>query len=267
VAGVTIFIDANKNGVFDAGERSTVTDANGNYTFYGVTLNQTVWIDEVVPAGSTQTTGAHEEITISSNAAPGSILVVDPIGNFIPHPSMNVTKAVSSITGGEGVNGLTGANSAGDVIHYNISVQNTGNVALTGLTITDPNANAGSIQPVTSGGFNTGDTDHDNVFDAGETWNFTAAHTVTQAELDGKGIDIGGLIAGDGDDDNRVTADTTETAPDTADAAAPLIYNPAMNVTKAVTSITGGQGTDGLEGANDDGDVIHYGISVQNTGN
>ena len=92
VAGVTIFIDANKNGVFDAGERSTVTDANGNYTFFGVTLNQTVWIDEVIPAGSTQTTGDHEEITISSNATPGSTLVVDPIGNFIPHPSMNVTR-------------------------------------------------------------------------------------------------------------------------------------------------------------------------------
>src|SRR5881396_3836545 len=82
---------------------------------------------------------------------------------------------------------LTGADSAGDVIHYTISVQNTGNVALTGLLLTDPNADVGSILPVTSGGYNTGDSDHDNIFDAGETWNFTATHTVTQGELDNGG--------------------------------------------------------------------------------
>jgi len=259
VAGVTIFIDSNQNGTLDAGERSTVTDANGNYTFYGVALNQTLWIDEVVPVGSTQTTGDHETITIPLNITPGTILTVDPIGNFIPHPSMNVTKAVSSITGGQGTNGLDGADSDGDVIHYNISVQNTGNVPLTGLTITDPNADAGSIQPVTSGGFNTGDTDHDNVFDAGETWNFTATHTVTQPELDGKGIDIAGAIDGDGDDDNRVTADTNETAPDTADAAAPLIFNPHITVDKTA-SVDG----DCADVANE---LINYSISVTNDGN
>jgi SdrD B-like domain len=259
VAGVTIFIDSNQNGTLDAGERSTVTDANGNYTFYGVALNQTLWIDEVVPVGSTQTTGDHETITIPLNITPGTILTVDPIGNFIPHPSMNVTKAVSSITGGQGTNGLDGADSDGDVIHYAISVQNTGNVALTGLTVTDPNADAGSIQPVTSGGFNTGDTDHDNVFDAGETWNFTATHTVTQPELDGKGIDIAGAIDGDGDDDNRVTADTNETAPDTADAAAPLIFNPHITVDKTA-SVDG----DCADVANE---LITYSISVTNDGN
>jgi hypothetical protein len=259
VAGVTIFIDSNQNGTLDAGERSTVTDANGNYTFYGVALNQTLWIDEVVPVGSTQTTGDHETITIPLNITPGTILTVDPIGNFIPHPSMNVTKAVSSITGGQGTNGLDGADSDGDVIHYAISVQNTGNVVLTGLTVTDPNADAGSIQPVTSGGFNTGDTDHDNVFDAGETWNFTATHTVTQPELDGKGIDIAGAIDGDGDDDNRVTADTNETAPDTADAAAPLIFNPHITVDKTA-SVDG----DCADVANE---LITYSISVTNDGN
>jgi len=392
VAGVTIFIDANQNGSYDVGERTTVTDANGNYSFFGVALNQTVWIDEVIPAGATQTTGAHETVTISANATPGSTIVVDPIGNHYPiplvhlekgatvpggtanvagekisytlavsnpgevaltgivitdpyadagsiqavlsggfnvgdtdhdnqldltetwqytaehtvtqgeidsngggdgnlentatvntdqgvhddddasvpvdrSPSMNVTKSVTSITGGQGANGLTGADSDGDVIHYAISVQNTGNTTLTGLTVTDPNADAGSIQEVKVGGFNTGDTDQDGVFDVGETWNYTAAHTVTQAELDGQGIDIAGAIDGDGDDDNRVTADTNETPADTADAAAPLIYNPSLNIIKDVSSIDGGQGSFGLDGADDAGDVINYAIAVQNTGN
>jgi len=261
VGGVTIFIDSNHNGTLDAGERSTVTAADGSYSFYGVKLGDTYWIDEVIPAGQQQSTGDHEEITIASNAKAGTTFVVDPIGNFTPNPALNVTKVVSSITGGVGGK----ANSAGDVINYTIDVQNTGNIALHNITVTDPNAT--TLTAVLSGGFNTGDLDHDNVLDVGETWHYTATHTVTQAELDGKGIDIAGAIDGDGDDDNRVTADSTETPPDTADASAPLDYSPALNVTKAVSSITGGQGTNGLNGADSAGDVIHYDISVQNTGN
>ena len=38
--------------------------------------------------------------------------------------------------------------------------------------------------PVLSGAFNVGDTDQDNLLDVGETWQYTASHTVTQAELD-----------------------------------------------------------------------------------
>ena len=385
VAGVTIFIDANQNGSYDVGERTTVTDANGNYSFFGVALNQTVWIDEVIPAGATQTTGAHETVTISANATPGSTIVVDPIGNHYPiplvhlekaatvpggtanvagekisytlavsnpgevaltgivitdpyadagsiqavlsggfnvgdtdhdnqldltetwqytaqhtvtqgeidingggdgnlentatvntdqgvsddddasvpvdqNPSLNIIKDVSSIDGGQGSFGLDGADNAGDVINYAIAVQNTGNITLTGVTVTDPNADAGSIQEVSAGGFNVGDLDQDGALDVGEVWYYTAEHTVTQAELDNNG-------GGDGDVDNIATADSNETGPDTDPAEAPLLQDPAMDVTKEVTSIDGGQGTDGLDGADSDGDVINYEIHVSNTGN
>lgn len=80
MAGVTIFIDADKDGILDAGERSTTTDANGQYTFYGVPLG-TWQIDEVIPAGHTQTTGDFETATISTI---GQIVTVDPIGNKPP---------------------------------------------------------------------------------------------------------------------------------------------------------------------------------------
>ena len=91
---------------------------------------------------------------------------------------------------------------------------NTGNVTLTGVTVTDPNADAGSIQYV------SGDTDGDNQLDVGETWNYTAQHTVTQAELDSNG-------GGDGDIDNVATADSNETGPDTDDASIPVAVKPA----------------------------------------
>ncbi|KFC75903.1 Mo-co oxidoreductase dimerization domain protein [Bosea sp. LC85] len=243
IQGVTIFIDADKDGVLDASERSTVTDASGNYTFFGVPLG-THQIDEVVPAGLTQTTGAFETATIGSL---GQTVVVDPIGNFLPVPALNIVKDVSSVTGGSGGS----ADSAGDVINYAISVQNTGNVTLTGVAVTDPYADAGSL---VRGADIVGD--NDALLEVGETWGYTAAHTVTQAEIDGNG-------GGDGQLENTATADSDETGPDTDDASVPVVYDPALNIVKDVSSVTGGSGGS----ADSAGDVINYAISVQNTGN
>ena len=75
-----------------------------------------------------------------------------------------------------------GTADAGEVIGYAISVTNDGNVTLTNPDVTDPSV--GDLAAVVSGGFNTGDTDHDGNIDVGETWQYSASHTVTQAEFD-----------------------------------------------------------------------------------
>ena len=59
---------------------------------------------------------------------------------------------------------------------------NTGNAAMAGVVVDDPFTT--NEAPVLSGAFNVGDTDQDNLLDVGETWQYTASHTVTQAELD-----------------------------------------------------------------------------------
>ena len=61
--------------------------------------------------------------------------------------------------------------------------------------------------------------DNDALLEVGETWSFTAAHTVTQAEIDSNG-------GGNGQLENTATADSNETGPDTDDASAPVVYNP-----------------------------------------
>jgi hypothetical protein len=58
------------------------------------------------------------------------------------------------------------ANAAGEVISYVITVQNTGNATLTGVAVTDPYADPGSIVrgPAVVG-------DNDGLLETGETWN------------------------------------------------------------------------------------------------
>ena len=53
--------------------------------------------------------------------------------------------------------------------------------------------------------------DNDGLLEVGETWGYTAAHTVTQAEIDSNG-------GGDGELENTATADSNETGPDTDEA-------------------------------------------------
>src|SRR4029077_21245619 len=114
-----------------------------------------------------------------------------------PGPALSITKVVHDVDGD-----TTGpvADAAGDVVNYTITVSNTGNTTLTGVTVTDPNA--GSIVRVADAIGN-----NDALLEVGETWTYTATHTVTQAEIDGNG-------GGDGDIDNTATADSDQTGPD-----------------------------------------------------
>ena len=154
----------------------------------------------------------------------------------------------------EAVPGQT-ADVAGETLNYTITVANTGNTTLTGVVVTDPNADAGSI---VRGADAVGD--NDGLLEVGETWGYTAAHTVTQAEIDSNG-------GGDGDIDNMATADSNETGPDTDDATVPVAQAAALNIVKDVASVT--DGPDAFPGAvvNGAGDVINYTITVANTGN
>ena len=161
---------------------------------------------------------------------------------LVSTPALNVTKDVTSVTGGT-------ANVAGDVIIYTITVQNTGNVTLTGIMVTDQV----EAYAATNATYVSGDAAPLGTLNVGETWIYTASYTVTQADIDNNG-------GGDGDIDNTATADSDQTPPDTDNETVPLVRIPALNVTKDVTSVTGGT-------ANVAGDVIIYTISVQNTGN
>lgn len=81
VAGRTVFLDTNSNGVPDAGELSTTTDANGFFTFSNVPVGQ-VTVSEVVPGGFTATTPASQSVYVGANrtslALFGTVAVAPP---------------------------------------------------------------------------------------------------------------------------------------------------------------------------------------------
>ncbi|HWP25070.1 MAG TPA: VWA domain-containing protein [Xanthobacteraceae bacterium] len=179
-----------------------------------------------------------------------------------PQPGLDIVKTVSGITNPDESDGGDEVDAAGDVIHYTITVANTGNVTLTGVTVTDP------LLGTLTGP--SGDTDLDDNLDVGETWTYTGSYTVTQADIDNNGNyddpededeDNDGVIR------NVATADSDQTGEDTDDATVPVVQSPGLNIVKTVSGITNPDESDGGDEVDEAGDVIHYTITVANTGN
>ena len=115
-------------------------------------------IDNTVTADTTQTTA----LSASANVA------------VELRPSVTLAKA-ATVAGGT-------ADGAGEVISYTVDVTNDGNFAQADPVVSDPsvsdlaavlNLAAPVLTPELGGdGFYIGDTDHDGILDAGETWSF-----------------------------------------------------------------------------------------------
>ncbi len=165
-----------------------------------------------------------------------------------PQPGLSVLMAVASVTDTNN----NGINDEGDVINYVLTVINNGNVTLSNLTLTNPNAAiaGGTLASLAPGTF---DNTH-----------FTATHVINAADM----------LAG------RVTTQTTATArtpanaivsdlSDTSDPSendptiTPTVIQPGIAVIKQVDGITNTNNN----GLIDAGDTIRYRFSVRNTGN
>ncbi|SRX51512.1 hypothetical protein AEQU1_00006 [Aequorivita sp. CIP111184] len=141
----------------------------------------------------------------------------------------------------------------GETIVYSFSVKNTGNVALTSVTITDP------LVAVVGGPINlaTGEDD---------TTTFTAIYTITQTDVDAGFVEnqaIADGIAPNGDVVSDLSDDNSYTEND------PTIVN-VCNIVPPVGMIslekTGVFNDENGNGASDVGETISYSFSITNTG-
>ena len=219
ISNLTLVADvASADGELDVGETWSYT---ASHVVTQAEIDAGAPIVNVATADSNQTGPDTDDASVVVEQAPGLNIVKD-----------------ASVAGGT-------ANAAGEVIDYNITVQNTGNQTLTGVTVADPFiSNLTLVADAASA---------DGELDVGETWSYTASHVVTQAEID-SGNDIV----------NVATADSSQTGPDTDDASVAVEQAPAIAVDKAIANITGGNGNTVADAA---GDVLNYTVTVSNPGN
>src|SRR5262249_22066306 len=133
-------------------------------------------------------------------------------------PGISIAKSVTSVTD-TNHDGLT---DAGDVIHYNIHVANTGDVTLTGLTVTDPLTG----NPVSAGTL---------AFVAYEA--LAASYTISQADLDNHGVNAFAPSAKN-QSPNTSTLFPYTTLFRSSSVDTPINYAPGISIAKSVTSVT-----------------------------
>ena len=149
-------------------------------------------------------------------------------------PSVSITKTGTLVKGANNVADV------GDTITYTFTVTNTGNVTLTNVRITDPQATITGA-PITLAPY------------AQDTLTFTGVHTLTQAEVDAGTFTNTATVTGT----PTVGVNVTATDPDTQ--ALPSV--PQIALTKTGTLVNG------ANGRADVGDTITYVFTVTNTGN
>ncbi|SDW93842.1 DUF7507 domain-containing protein [Litoreibacter albidus] len=169
-------------------------------------------------------------------------------------PALEATK-VANFTGVE----------VDDVISYTVRVENTGNVTLDDVALTDTmtrNLNGRVVtldNPLALDA--TSDTDGDGRLDVDETWVYTATYTLTQADLNAQGVSNSVVAAAVGPDDVAVN-DTSDNGNDgdgnTEDdkTVVSITSEPRLVVTKEVVSAGALAGED-----------VVFRITAANTGN
>ncbi|MCS5491195.1 DUF7507 domain-containing protein, partial [Algoriphagus limi] len=164
------------------------------------------------------------ELTIGGVTATGTITDDDTA-------ALSVTKTQ--------IGGLNPVTAAGQIITYEIVVENTGSAILTNVVVSDDLAGSATLIG--------GDDVNPGVLDIGEIWTYSAAYTVTQNDID-SGLD---LI-------NTASVTTFELPTPLEDSASTGVSQTAeLTVTKTADVTT----YDAVD------DVITYTITVQNTGN
>lgn len=192
-------------------------------------------------------------------------------------PKYTVVKSVAVGITTNGTGGI--ADAPGDTLVYSFTVNNTGNVSLTNIVLTDPGPLFGGI--ARTGTFNLGaatptkSLNADADIDVTENWVYTVTYTLTQADVDnavaaGATNNVTNTVSATAKDPQGVNVTPTALG-STLTVTTTITPNGAMTIAKTAkikkSGSTGGfvaiVGTDRLEA----GDQVQYSYLVTNTGN
>ncbi|EPX79422.1 beta strand repeat-containing protein [Litoreibacter arenae] len=169
-------------------------------------------------------------------------------------PSLEATK-IATTTG----------RAVGEVVTYLLSVENTGNVTLTDLGITDIMRRNNNTPTALTTPFVlvSGDTNSDDRLDVDETWVYSATHEITQSDVNAGGFTNSATVTADGPAGTGSVSDVSDNGNDadgnTTDDVTPfdITAEPEITTVKAVTGTPGTQA----------GESVSWTITARNTGN
>lgn len=177
----------------------------------------------------------------------------------LKNPKYTTVKSVVSMTTS---NGASASQTDGlDVITYQYVVDNTGNVTLSGVGLTDAgptfNGNA-ATNALSAIALTSGDTNGNNLLETTETWTYTATYVLAQADVDHTaGVSSGvsnSVVAVANDPQGTPAVQDTGTV---LTATATIPAAPALTIDKTADTA----------GPLSVGQVVNYTYLVTNTGN
>ncbi len=230
-----------------------ITVANtGNVTVGGVTVTDPiadpgsiVCTPVDLAPGATAACSATHTVTQADldagrvvNTATGAGLAAD--GSPVSDPSNEMIVGATKLSGIEVLKSTTttGFDQVGDVIHYDITVRNAGNVTVTDVTVTDPAADQGSISCAPT------------ILAPGAITSCTATHTATQGDLDaGRVVNIASAAA---NEPGGATVDSSSN-----EVVVPAVLTRTIETVKTASTVS----------FSAVGEPVGYLITVRNTGN
>lgn len=156
----------------------------------------------------------------------------------------------------------------GDVINYQISIENTGNIAMaTPSSLTDTITASGASNLTLT--YASGDTGSDNVISVGETWVYTASYTLDSGDLLTGQVDNIAEVSATSSLGTAITVQSSATGNTTSTGS--VTTTTFSSLSSLFISKTASLDTEVVGGANDTsvdvGDQITYTVTVSNTGN
>jgi uncharacterized repeat protein (TIGR01451 family) len=198
-------------------------------------ISNTVSVDGTAPDGTEVSDDLDTPVVVSTDLT----------------PSIEVTKT-STITYADSDAGVQ----LGDTINYTITVENTGNTTLTGVTVSDTILDSAGVSlTLTTGPTYGGTGTFDGILDVGESVTYDATFVITQQSVNAGGVSNTASVTSKDPEGNDVTDSTDSATEDLIPRTA------AMTVVKTASVDDNGDQKNGV------GDVIQYTVTVTNTGN